>query len=283
MWNHFDSGSCPGQAIGVRTRLDNAVTGFIPTKFLSDKVVKHPEERVKVSKSHISFLYSIWRSFINNIHPKYVALQKMQKFENVLWTLTFVCFSAVRLAWLCTAASWRLTSRSSTWISLVEHLTWVTRTMNGSFPKIPTMILMQRQRMWNRKRNKRRNSLGPVSIDQVFFWEHSFYHLFKWLDFFYFLSLAYIKRVIAHPSFHNINFKQAEKMMESMDQGDVVIRPSSKGENHLTVTWKVADGIYQHVDIREEGKENAFSLGHTLWINNEVSCVMSHTGLWRSP
>lgn len=48
MWNHFDSGSCPGQAIGVRSRLDNGVQGFIPTKFLSDKVVKHPEERVKV-------------------------------------------------------------------------------------------------------------------------------------------------------------------------------------------------------------------------------------------
>lgn len=48
VWNHFDSGSCPGQAIGVRTRLDNGVMGFIPTKFLSDKVVKHPEERVKV-------------------------------------------------------------------------------------------------------------------------------------------------------------------------------------------------------------------------------------------
>lgn len=81
---------------------------------------------------------------------------------------------------------------------------------------------------------------------------------------------AYIKRVIAHPSFHNINFKQAEKMMETMDQGDVIIRPSSKGENHLTVTWKVSEGIYQHVDVREEGKENAFSLGSTLWINTEV-------------
>lgn len=34
---------------------------------------------------------------------------------------------------------------------------------------------------------------------------------------------------------------------------------------------QVADGIYQHVDVREEGKENAFSLGHTLWINTEVS------------
>lgn len=59
-------------------------------------------------------------------------------------------------------------------------------------------------------------------------------------------------------------------MMETMDQGDVIIRPSSKGENHLTVTWKVSDGIYQHVDVREEGKENAFSLGATLWINSEV-------------
>uniref|UniRef100_A0A803TLP2 SPT6 homolog, histone chaperone and transcription elongation factor n=1 Tax=Anolis carolinensis TaxID=28377 RepID=A0A803TLP2_ANOCA len=82
-------------------------------------------------------------------------------------------------------------------------------------------------------------------------------------------SAAYIKRVIAHPSFHNINFKQAEKMMESMDQGDVIIRPSSKGENHLTVTWKVCEGVSQHVDVREEGKENAFSLGATLWINTE--------------
>lgn len=35
----------------------------------------------------------------------------------------------------------------------------------------------------------------------------------------------------------------------------------SQGSDHLTVTWKVADGIYQHIDVREEGKENAFSLG----------------------
>lgn len=34
-----------------------------------------------------------------------------------------------------------------------------------------------------------------------------------------------------------------------------------QGSDHLTVTWKVADGICQHIDVREEGKENAFSLG----------------------
>lgn len=66
--------------------------------------------------------------------------------------------------------------------------------------------------------------------------------------------------------------------METMDQGDVIIRPSSKGENHLTVTWKVNDGIYQHVDVREEGKENAFSLGATLWINTEVRALQSMPG-----
>jgi len=54
-----------------------------------------------------------------------------------------------------------------------------------------------------------------------------------------------------------------------MDQGDVIVRPSSKGNDHLTVTWKVADDVYQHVDIREEGKENAFSLGQSLLIGDE--------------
>lgn len=31
----------------------------------------------------------------------------------------------------------------------------------------------------------------------------------------------------------------------------------------------MTDGVYQHIDVREEGKENAFSLGQSLWINNE--------------
>lgn len=51
--------------------------------------------------------------------------------------------------------------------------------------------------------------------------------------------------------------------------GEVVVRPSSKGADHLTITWKVADKIYQHVDIREEGKANAFSLGSSLLIGTE--------------
>ncbi|XP_029922869.1 transcription elongation factor SPT6 [Myripristis murdjan] len=192
VWNHFDSGSCPGQAIGVRCRLDNGVTGFIPTKFLSDKVVKHPEERVKVGMT---------------VHCRIMKID----IEKLSVDLT------------CRTSD--LTDKNNDWkLPKDTYYDFDTETED-----------MKKEEEAKMKQHR----------------------------------TTYIKRVIAHPSFHNINFKQAEKMMESMDQGDLIIRPSSKGENHLTVTWKVAEGIYQHIDVREEGKENAFSLGHTLWINNE--------------
>uniref|UniRef100_A0A7G3AZW4 Transcription elongation factor SPT6 n=1 Tax=Lutzomyia longipalpis TaxID=7200 RepID=A0A7G3AZW4_LUTLO len=79
----------------------------------------------------------------------------------------------------------------------------------------------------------------------------------------------YITRVIFHPAFHNKSYTEALKIMEKMDQGEVIIRPSSKGSDHLTVTWKVTDDIYQHIDVREEGKENAFCLGKRLCIGSE--------------
>lgn len=79
----------------------------------------------------------------------------------------------------------------------------------------------------------------------------------------------YVKRVIVHPSFHNISFAETVKLMQTMKQGEAIVRPSSKGADHLTVTWKVTDDILQHIDVREEGKENAFSLGQSLWIGNE--------------
>lgn len=37
-----------------------------------------------------------------------------------------------------------------------------------------------------------------------------------------------------HPSFHNIDYKECEKVMANMDQGDVVIRPSSKVSTPLS-------------------------------------------------
>ncbi|KAK6604653.1 transcription elongation factor spt6 [Botrytis cinerea] len=57
----------------------------------------------------------------------------------------------------------------------------------------------------------------------------------------------------------------------SQAPGDAVIRPSSKGNDHLAVTWKVADGVYQHLDVLELQKENEFSLGRQLRINNKYN------------
>jgi transcription elongation factor SPT6 len=55
------------------------------------------------------------------------------------------------------------------------------------------------------------------------------------------------RRVIKHPNFHNFNTAQAEAYLDKQQRGDVVIRPSSKGSDHLAVTWKVDDQLYQHI------------------------------------
>jgi transcription elongation factor SPT6 len=55
------------------------------------------------------------------------------------------------------------------------------------------------------------------------------------------------RRVIKHPNFHVFNSAQAEVYLDKQQRGDVVIRPSSKGFNHIAVTWKVDDKLYQHI------------------------------------
>lgn len=58
-------------------------------------------------------------------------------------------------------------------------------------------------------------------------------------------------RNIQHPLFHNFNHKQAEEFLAPQSVGDCVLRPSSKGPNFLTVTWKVANNLFQHLSIEE--------------------------------
>ena len=78
-------------------------------------------------------------------------------------------------------------------------------------------------------------------------------------------------RVIKHPLFRPFNAKQAEEYLGSQNRGDVVIRPSSKGTDHLAVTWKVVDGIFQHIDVLELDKENEFTLGKQLRIGGKYT------------
>ncbi|KAL1638478.1 Transcription elongation factor spt6 [Neofusicoccum ribis] len=79
------------------------------------------------------------------------------------------------------------------------------------------------------------------------------------------------QRVIKHPLFRPFNAAQAEEYLGSQGRGDVVIRPSSKGLDHLAVTWKVSDNVYQHIDVLELDKENEFSLGRTLKIGGKYT------------
>ena len=77
------------------------------------------------------------------------------------------------------------------------------------------------------------------------------------------------QRVVKHPLFRPFNSTQAEEYLGSQAIGDAVIRPSSKGTDHLAVTWKVADGVYQHIDVLELQKENEFSVGRQLRIGGK--------------
>ena len=79
----------------------------------------------------------------------------------------------------------------------------------------------------------------------------------------------YMKRVIVHSCFQNINYVQSLEQLKSMKQGEALVRPSSKGPDRLTISWKVCDGVYHHIDVRETEKPMPFSLGKKLWIGNE--------------
>lgn len=89
-------------------------------------------------------------------------------------------------------------------------------------------------------------------------------------------------RVIKHPLFRSFNARQAEEYLAGMQRGDAVIRPSSLGPDHIAVTWKVAEGVYQHIgslsylsgltaDVLELDKANEFSVGRQLRVGRKYT------------
>ena len=190
VWNHFDENDCPGQAIGVKTRLDNGIFGFISIKNLSDKTVTNPADRVRRQ--------SVIYARILNMDPEKFSVE--------------------------------LSSRSSV-LQDVE--------------------------------NKYKPEKDPGYYDYVSE-KNDKKKLEKKMEK---KKTQYLKRIIRHPSFENVDYKEAEKLMLNLEQGEAIFRPSSKGVDHLTLTWKVAPEIYQHIDIKELDKENDFLLGKKLLIN----------------
>nr|CAD7453944.1 unnamed protein product [Timema tahoe] len=242
VWNHFDAGGCPGQATGVRLRLDNGISGYIHIKNLSDKRVNNPEERVHHGQSIYCRIIKIdvERFSVECISKSSDLADKNHEWRLKKYILTIFHIS-VEKEW----DNGHQDTRARFEPQLLHCKSYILDVMaiiveNGP-PKDPYYDTEAEER------DKKVEEDGKKLKQRQ----------------------TYIKRVIVHPSFHNISYQEAEKIMAQMDQGEVIVRPSSKGTDHLTVTWKVTDGVYQHIDVREEGKENAFSLGQNLYIGNE--------------
>nr|XP_017089700.2 transcription elongation factor SPT6 [Drosophila bipectinata] len=193
VWNHFDANACPGQASGVRVRLDNGLPGFIHIKNLSDKQVRNPEERVRVTQL---------------IHVRIIKID------------------IDRFSVDCSSKTADLKDVNNEW-----------RPRRDAFYDFVT----------EEQDNRKASDAKAKALKRK----------------------TYARRVIAHPSFFNKSYAEVVAMLAEADQGEVALRPSSKSKDHLTATWKVADDIFQHIDVREEGKENEYSLGRSLWIGTE--------------
>jgi transcription elongation factor SPT6 len=80
-----------------------------------------------------------------------------------------------------------------------------------------------------------------------------------------------LMRQVKHPLFRQWNSRQAEEYLMGMNRGDCIIRQSSKGPDHLAVTWKIHDNLYQHIDVLELDKENEYSVGKTLKVGGKYT------------
>lgn len=52
--------------------------------------------------------------------------------------------------------------------------------------------------------------------------------------------------------------KGATDYIESQKVGDYIIRPSSRGKEYLTITWKFYEGVIVHLQVREEHRQDNY-------------------------
>lgn len=57
------------------------------------------------------------------------------------------------------------------------------------------------------------------------------------------------RKVIRHRYYKNMDYKAAEAYLADQEDGAVVIRPSTKGMDHISLTWKIHSTLYQHIGI----------------------------------
>lgn len=79
----------------------------------------------------------------------------------------------------------------------------------------------------------------------------------------------FIERPIVHAYFRNVDRNEAIDILNSSNN-DFVVRPSSRGIDKLTITWKVADDLYAHLEIEEKDKPDIpQELGASLYIGGQ--------------
>ena len=73
-----------------------------------------------------------------------------------------------------------------------------------------------------------------------------------------------------HEKFKNVGCQGCIDYLRNRDIGDCLFRPSSRGLNNLTLTWKFYKQVYSHIDIVEEDKLPGTIISNKLRIGNEI-------------
>jgi transcription elongation factor SPT6 len=79
----------------------------------------------------------------------------------------------------------------------------------------------------------------------------------------------YQPRNINYPYFKNYTYKSSIDTLRDKKIGAYIFRPSSKGSNFLTLSWKFYDNAYSHIEIQEEEKHLGMQIGKKLRIGSE--------------
>jgi transcription elongation factor SPT6 len=79
----------------------------------------------------------------------------------------------------------------------------------------------------------------------------------------------YIPRNITMEKFRNVGYLGVKEILRNKEIGECIFRPSSRGHDHLTLSWKFYKFIIAHVDIIEHDKLPGASIGSRLQIGDD--------------
>lgn len=83
---------------------------------------------------------------------------------------------------------------------------------------------------------------------------------------------ANTNRLVYHPLFENCTFQQAEATLQGRAVGQVIFRPSSKGPQHISITWHFRPGMFKHIDVVEKNKRQG-----DLGLAEQLEIVIART------